>query len=383
MNKTKLSLKLLICVLVIAGLATLLVACNVGGPAHFDHLVTFVYNIGDMGLNAEPQYIGVMKGGLVSIRPGYSHDFKEFEDQGYYLTGWYLPAEVDEEGNPTTDENGFVILGEEWNFKTMRVTRDITLYGKVEKKSMVHFIDRSTGNEVFAEYDIANTPGTVLKSFVFEPKRENSTFLGKYYVAPTGKEEFTFPYTVQDTDINVYVEFLDGEYMLVRNAIGFRSAVASNQNIYLLEDIDFENKATFLWALGTYSGEINGSPDRHTIKNVSRTMTGAKNNPSNFSALFGTLGAKAYIHDVNFENITLNYTLDISLPSANVFVGLFAWRAQQGARVENVTISGNLRYSIPDGTHITCNPFIGENLMNPDDINCNYDNVVVASIKNQ
>ena len=382
MNKAKLSLKLLICVLVLAGLATLLVACNIGGPAHFDHLVTFVYNTGNMDFDAEPQYIGVMKDSLVSIRPGYSDDFKEFNAEGYYLTGWYLPAEVDEEGNPTTDENGFVILGEKWDFKKMRVTRDITLYGKLEKQSGIHFINRATGEEVPMEYPIVHTPGTSINAFIFEPELENHTFLGKYYVAPTGNEEFTFPYVFGDTDINVYVEFLEGDYALVKSAIGFRNAIASNQNIYLLEDIDFENKATFLWALGTYSGEINGSPDRHTIKNVSRTMTGAKNNQSNFSALFGTLGAKAYIHDVNFENITLNFTLDDSLPSANVFVGLFAWKAQQGARVENVTISGNLKYSTPKDVHIECNPFVGESSMSADDINnCNYDSVVVASIK--
>ena len=65
-----------------------------------------------------------------------------------------------------------------------------------------------------------------------------------------------------------------------------------------------------------------------------------------------------------------------------MFVGLFAWKAQQGARVENVTISGNLKYSTPKDVHIECNPFVGESSMSADDINnCNYDSVVVASIK--
>lgn len=382
MNKAKLSLKLLICVLVLVGLATLLVACNIGGPAHFDHLVTFVYNTGNIVDSPETQQVGVFDNGLVSIRPGYSNNFKLYNLEGYYFTGWYLPAEVDEEGNPTKDENGFVILGEKWDFKKMRVTEDIKLYGAFEKQSMVHFINRGTGEEVPMQYPIVNTPGTVLTAFIFAPELENHTFLGKYYVAPTGNEEFTFPYTVQETDVNVYVEFLDGEYVLVSTRNQLRTAIATNQNVYLLNDIDCENNESYLWALGTYSGEINGSPERHTIKNVSRTITAARNRQSNFSALFGTLGANAYIHDVNFENVNLMFTLDSSLTSANIFVGLFAWRAQQGARVENVTISGNLRYSLPDDMHVTFSEFIGESLLNPNDIiNCNYDNVVVASIK--
>ena len=64
----------------------------------YDHLVTFNYNIGNLGDAIDNQYLGVMDGSIVAIKPGYSDAYKEASLKDYYIEGWYT-AKTDSDGN--------------------------------------------------------------------------------------------------------------------------------------------------------------------------------------------------------------------------------------------------------------------------------------------
>ncbi len=377
-------LKLTVIVLGLLMLATILVACNKGsGPAYYDYMVTFDYNKGNLTGNTPTQYLGVFKNSLVSIRPGYSNDFPERVIHGYYIEGWYLAKETSEDGAPVKDENGFVILGDKWDFKNDRVNEHTTLYANFKKKTGIQFVDRATGDFITGDSGrIEGIPGNKLyqPSGSSAPSMTGYTFLGKYYTSVEGDKEFVWPYTIAEQDINVYVDFIKGEWRLVDNEDDFVRAIQANKNIYLKKSIDFskyiENR---LWGLADYTGELNGNG--YTISGVKRNLTASKMNTENFGGIFGSLGETAYIHDVKFENIEVTFKVNSSYTQVDAYVGLIAGSAESGARMKNVTVSGKLSY-LPNPNHpITATALIGYNKANIEDIiDCDYSRVVVSQI---
>lgn len=53
----------------------------------YDFRVTFNYNTGNLDVNCPNQYLGVKKGGLVGIQPGFNDDFKLVSVTNYYIEG--------------------------------------------------------------------------------------------------------------------------------------------------------------------------------------------------------------------------------------------------------------------------------------------------------
>jgi len=386
-------LKLTVIVLGLLMLATILVACNKGsGPAYYDYMVTFDYNKGNLTGNTPTQYLGVFKNSLVSIRPGYSSDFPEGVIDGYYIEGWYLAKETSEDGAPVKDENGFVILGDKWDFKNDRVNEHTTLYANFKKKMGIQFVDRATGEFVTGDSGrMEGIPGNKLyqPSGSSAPSKTGYTFLGKYYTSVEGDKKFDWPYTITEQDINVYVDFIKGEWRFVDNEEDFVRAIQANKNIYMRENIDFskyiENR---LWSLAAYTGELNGNG--YTISGVKRNLTASRLHDNDdkdpqkdkkFGGIFGLLGETAYIHDVKFENIEVTFKVNLSFKQVDAYVGLIAGSAESGARMKNVTVSGKLSY-LPNENHpITANALIGYNKTNIKDIiDCDYSNVVVSQI---
>ena len=73
-NSRKTTVKIFVIVLALLALVTTLVACNKIGPAHYDYLVTFNYNVGNIEANAPDQQIGLLgENPLVQIWPGYTN----------------------------------------------------------------------------------------------------------------------------------------------------------------------------------------------------------------------------------------------------------------------------------------------------------------------
>ena len=132
----------------------LLGACQTTSK-EYDHLVTFDYNVGDK-YKADNKltdrdlqlFLGVADNSLVGLKPGDRNDFATMSFSGYYCDNkWYLPK-LDSDGNIVKDEDGIVALGEEWDFETMRVTENITLYAHLVQKVEMKFVDSATGKVV-------------------------------------------------------------------------------------------------------------------------------------------------------------------------------------------------------------------------------------------
>lgn len=378
-NSRKTTVKIFVIVLALLALTMTLVACNNGnGPAHYDYLVTFNYNVGNLEANAPDQQIGLLgENPLVQIWPGYSNssvELKEYTIRGYFIEGWYLPKSFNEDGTPVKDENGFVVLGDKWNFKNNRVSENFTLYANLKKKPRVNYIDRATGAIIDDDNSkIECLPGDYISGPINAPSVRGKTFLGKYYKAQTGDEEFEWGFNIGETDVNVYVSFIDGEWRFVNSDTEFITAIQANRNIILESDIDFKGKR--LWSLGTYNGLINGK--NHTISNVSREFTASRNDTANFGGIFGMLGADAHIYDITFKNVNVSFSVNSSYQTIEAYVGLLAYGAEKGAKLTNVTIDGVLSYK-PDETHpITADTLIGKDRSNATITNCRDSGVAV------
>ncbi len=384
--KSKLTIKLALCCLALLLLVTVLVACNNYKPAHYDYKVTFNYNVGNSGAKADDMYLGVFEGGLVSIRPGYSDNFSETSITGYYLEGWYKPK-LDAAGNLQHDtESGKVLLEENaFDFEHERVYSDITLYANLVKSPRMLFVDAET-DAVLKIID-GKRPGESRPrpANSLAPKKEVDgvpyTFMGEYYADKECQTVFNFErFRFGDDDVNVYCQFIEGSWTLVRTAREFLSAMSNGEDIYLLEDIDLSGQR---YVSSTYNSEFNGNG--HTVSGMTLSYTGlrgaitSRNKPD--VGMFQTLLGRSYVHDVTFENVTINVEISSVTGLYGVRMGFFATRAENGARVENVKINGtmylnNIAKTAVDGGLADVSDFILVNETSSDRIvGCDYSGV--------
>lgn len=330
-KKTK--LKLLICVLIALAFGCIAVGCNGENiKGHYDHLVTFNYNFGNMDANCPDQYLGVLDNSLIAIQPGYSDKFSEYTVNGYFIEGWYT-AKADIEGNPIIGDDNVVELDRKWDFKTQRVTEDITLYANLVRKPVLSIIDRGSG-KVLSE--IESLPGAKRDRPTLDPQKEGYSFTGVYYAESTGEREFVWPYTFGTENEEVYVEFIEGEWTVVNTVAEFNRAIGQNKNIYLAKDLDYSNSA---WVMRSFNGTINGNG--HKISGITMTITPDKTTKV-YAGVFNVLREKANIYDVTFENVDVTYNSNST--AVGISVALFASEIRDGAQMSNVTISGTLRY---------------------------------------
>ena len=318
---------------------TLLGACQTT-TKKYDYLVTFDYNVGNtykqensLDDRAVQLFLGVSENSLVGLKPGKRNDFAALTFSGYYCDDkWYLP-QLDSEGNVVKDEDGIVALGEEWDFATMRVTENITLYASLIQKVEMKFVDSETDEVVKTITD--GEPGKVRQrpSTRQQPSKENYT-LYEYYADKECTQVFSWPYTFGDEDVTVYVKFIEGYWSIVKTAKEFVSALGGN--IYVDADLDFAAENVNWSVIEKLNAEINGNG--HTLSNISISHTFNRNNVA-YCALFGTLGEQANIHDVNFTNISVNTTVSLT---GDYNLAMFACTAQAGAKATNVKVQGTV-----------------------------------------
>ncbi|MDE5601920.1 MAG: hypothetical protein K2J16_05425 [Clostridia bacterium] len=397
MKKTSLKksfLKILLCAITVLLFGTVLTACNndTGNTVQFDHTVIFKYNdgylVGKNNMKPE-QTLGVDENSLISIRPGYNDKFNEEKFDNYYVAGWYLPK-TDEDGNlvkqdeagrifvEKTDRYGAVkryeydlelgtegkeiiteedindvkyiddtrvILDKEWVFETDRVTEDVTLYAELKVMAKLIGVDIATGETVRTWQRAPKTKFNKPEDGIDAPVKTGYSFLRKYYKDAEKKEEYEWPYVFGEENDTVYVEMKQGSWAVILTAAELVAQMKSgSRNIHLAEDIDLKDfdgslKTKELWTLGNFNLEFDGNG--HVVKNITRNFVAAQNSKTNHAGIFGTLGKNAYIHDVTFENVTITYDVNASLTAIGLYVGLFAWKADEGARVENVTIANS------------------------------------------
>ena len=326
--------KILITMLTIIVACSLFAACGEGGGGKkYDHLVTFDYNVGNLGEGFDNQYLGVKDGSLVAIKPGYSDVYKESTLQGYYIEGWYT-AKTDGEGKPLVGSDGRVQFDKKWDFERDTVSSAITLYANFVQEARLVI----TGGD--EDVVSMGKPGAVKKqpNSVLAPKKAGYTFIG-YYTDDTYQTEFSWPYTYQaGVTTTVYARFMEGIWELVSTADEFISALATKSNIYVTADLDFTGKT---WPVGvSYGGEIAGNG--HKLTGINAKLEASKNAQTNFG-LFGLLEDTANLHDFTIENAQVSFT-DGAFPLVgdNGKVALFAWKMEAGAKLTNLTVSGTV-----------------------------------------
>lgn len=228
-----------------------------------------------------------------------------------HVVGWY-PAVLDAAGNVQRDADNNIITAETpWNFTTDKLpdTAGYRLY-LVARWARNFSLTIDVGEEARAAgvENIVNRnydrPGPISRPGE-EPSWDGHTFYG-YYMGDkrlvTESDWRTISVTEENPDVVVTARWLDGLWTIVTSAEQLPSIISST-NYYIDADIDFGNRP--ITQANAYYGEFNGNG--HTLSNfrVDIRQGGTQNDVG----LFGRLGANAKMHDVVFENATVNVTL--------------------------------------------------------------------------
>lgn len=321
----------------------LFAACDKGETEReYDYLVTFNYNVGNLADATAygNQYLGVMSGKTVALKPGENDNFKEAVISGYFIEGWYT-AKLNEDGTPVVGADNRVEFDKKWDFDTHTVSSDITLYANFVQQAKLVVKDAVDGS-VVKEYvgkpdDVRRKPSSAL-----QPKKDGWTFV-EYYVDQEMTTVFNWPYTYVAGEKVIYGRFLEGEWALVDTPEKFTTALGGNKNIYLLNDLDFTGKK---WGSMSYNSEINGNGFK--LSNITAELEYSQRNSVNL-ALFGALGENANLHNFTIENA--NVSVVWARQAINCNVALFVWKAEAGATIKNVVVSGTLRKgTLPEGS---------------------------------
>ena len=204
----------------------------------------------------------------------------------------------------------------------------------------------SSGNDVFLDGYECKEGAKFNDTLIRNKTVAGFTSLG--YLDEQGNpwnSNFKHPGGDADLTIKVYLDLIEGEYTVVKTARAFKNALSRNQNIYLYNDIDFdEDEINF----GDYSGTILGNG--YTVSNFtigyddSRTglkgeltdLTGASNHL--YVSLFFKL-ENAVIKDLTFKDAIV----DIDTRNSQIKYLVFAPLAivMNNTTLENVSFTGS------------------------------------------
>ena len=246
---------------------------------------------------------------------------------GYVFTGWYKTAEC----NPA----------DKWDFeKTPFNTPELTLYAGWEKAIKytftVSYKDADGNTQDLGSYSVS-------ASDVFEDwkgyadKRKGFTALGFYQDADCENPwdfSTTHPGGETDTDVKVYVDYIEGEWSLVDNYKSLVTALNNGKNVYVVSDIDCGGSA--INVKNEYKATFNGN--NFTVTNFTVAKTGTSRNP--VCAIFDNLGDGAEIMNVNFTGVCYEFT-GISAAVNTAKVAALA-RTAGNAKISGVTIEGSI-----------------------------------------
>lgn len=313
------------------------------------------YNISGMSAGGN----GMVQIGLLApedSRRGSSDTFTATKN-GFFLAGWYTERyeSTDSEGNTVYTYAG------KWDFTTDVLDVDpsktytssepvLTLYAAWVPMFEIHFVSLGT-DEVVGTYtfnpltssDIKvpqwSTETGAMEMYRFAQKK-GCTFNGAYYdAAGTEPIEGVVNHTGVILDngtaegyaMNVYVDWLDGDWYHIYTAEQLRKNADPAGNYILEADLDFADENwPSIFATGSFSGTIQGNG--HTIKNVTfeQTKMDAEN-----TGLFGSLQSTCVIENLTFENVT--FTIQKGFNRAANY-GLLAGSVYEGATLAGVKI---------------------------------------------
>lgn len=276
-------------------------------------------------------------------------------DGGFVLEGWYRGEK---------DENGAVVYGEKWNFASDVVPAEgITLYAKWKAPIIYTFdfvsVDKTSGAETVInslEVNEGNNladvhPQDVLK---YANNLSGHTAVAVYYDKEHKKpfdDSVRHPGGAESLGVKLYVDFIEGEYTVVRTASDLIKA--KTKNIYVIPGsvIDMEGEEL---SFVNYSGKTflgNGA----TIKNfvIRKDWRGLRdelepdiaNDEQNalYFAIFKNL-KNATVKDVNFEDVSLTVDIGKLAGLSKIYVAPLAVSAT-GCVFENISVKATFGYT--------------------------------------
>ena len=317
---------LILLTLVAITLTLLLSGCGRGGQS-LDGMysVTFEVNGGELniGTTSTKQLKYAYDPGSYMIDPATFRNYK-ISRPGYIFTGWYTSADCQE--------------SELWNFATQPIQADgLTLYAGWEKEIVYTYTVCYADGENIVELGSYNVKsGDVFKDHrKYAEKREDHTPTG-YFVDAACQTPWDFetvhPGGDVDTDVRVYVDYIEGNWKLVDSYDSLIAAIGEG-NVYLTADIDCGGKE--LYVNGTYTRIFQGNG--HKISNFTVNKKGGAIMPS--ISIFNAIAKGAQIRDVSFENVTFHF-MDVG-NATKIKVAALAKEASGGV-VSNVTVTGKI-----------------------------------------
>lgn len=312
-------------------------------------------------------YYYIPDGGETLISPPGSNSKRELIRANYHLTGWFRTR--------TENSDGTVSYSDEWDFENDKLKSSdasLTLYcgwapNVVHTFNICYYdeegaVKSETSIQVQAG-DTFKDPSNRADSRVgYTAKREKNEETGKYEIVYyQGKDEsgnwvpwdpaFTHPGGETSTAVNVFVEYLEGDFTYVSTADEFIAAASayarSGNGVYLTNDIDLEGRTTngFRDNAGKFKSVFYGNG--FTVKNIAlgfnvNTVISDTHlvDKSLCISLFGNLEG-AVIEDVTFENLTIS--VDVKNSRINgVYVAPLAVLTDGTSSVSKVHISGSI-----------------------------------------
>ena len=314
--------------LLTVALTVMLSGCSGGGEdLEGKYTVTFDMNGGQLDLKSTS---------VSSINYAYDPDayiidpanFNNYKiaRSGYVFTGWYTSAECKPE--------------EMWDFKTNTLaTEKTTLYaGWVKEIVFSYTVCYTEGTEVKTLGSYKVEKGKEFEDYRgYSSSRQGYTVYGFYKdAACTMPWDFstTHPGGDVDTDIPVYVNYIEGNWVIVNTYKELKDAIGRG-NIYLDSDIDCGGEELFF--SGTFSGIFEGNG--HTISNFTVPKKGTIRGA--YISLFETISDEAVIQNVNFDGVTYDFS-NIDTAKVSIYKVAALARTANGGTVKNVSIKGKL-----------------------------------------
>lgn len=318
------------------------------------------YSISDLSVNDQGQVEIAL---LPPDDSGRGTDAFKATKNGYFLGGWYTErTEVqDEVGNVSYTYQG------KWDFNNDLLKLDasgdytasqpeLTLYAAWVPLFNINLFDLSTGDSLGSiTYDPTladeisvpawdeNTGTLKMNGF---PELDGYTLDAVFYdkegTQPVTTATIVHPGkfdaesgTASDIAMNLYVDYIEGEWYRIYNADQFIKNATLNGNYVLYGDLDFTGKnwpTSFMH--GNFTGSIEGNG--YSITNVDLIQ---QNNEKMNAGLFGSVASEASISNLGFDNISFTIKGGVRKPGASL--GLFAGVIAKDAFLSGLTITNS------------------------------------------
>lgn len=147
----------------------------------------------------------------------------------------------------------------------------------------------------------------------------------------------THPGGDSDLDVPVYVKYIEGDWQIASSYDTFVRAL-SKGNVYLTADIDCGGKEI---SMEDFNHVFEGNG--YTVSNFTVKKGRSTVNPP--VSIFESLGAKADVRNVRFENVSFDFLgikSDTETVKVNPYVAALTVEMAKGAKVSNVSVSGSL-----------------------------------------